>query len=202
MYAYIYIYIHRHVGGANPAHSIPPSFSGACRIPQKGSPNPSKSPFSRFFASGRSSGFFPETLWCLRLGTPLSSEDYLALIRGGLHTFVVSDVPRFDLKLHNEAGKRDQKSGGGSTMVGAGGSKMGGGGFKRGGGSKMVGGQNGGGWGGSNKVGGGVVVGCKLGIRLTFTYLQQGDTPIERPQESEESDSGFMHEVSQSNSPM
>eukprot|EP00439_Symbiodinium_sp_Y106_P040454 s4236_g4.t4 len=37
-------------------------------------------------------------------GNPLSSEDYLALIRSaGIHTFVVSDVPQFGLNLHNEA---------------------------------------------------------------------------------------------------
>ncbi|CAE7818686.1 unnamed protein product [Symbiodinium sp. CCMP2456] len=37
-------------------------------------------------------------------GNPLSSEDYLALIRSaGIHTFVVSGVPQFGLNLHNEA---------------------------------------------------------------------------------------------------
>eukprot|EP00931_Biecheleriopsis_adriatica_P124612 TRINITY_DN99766_c0_g1_i1.p1 TRINITY_DN99766_c0_g1~~TRINITY_DN99766_c0_g1_i1.p1 ORF type:complete len:590 (+),score=105.93 TRINITY_DN99766_c0_g1_i1:101-1771(+) len=37
-------------------------------------------------------------------GAPLSAEDYLTLIqKGGIHTFMVSEVPRFGLKLHNEA---------------------------------------------------------------------------------------------------
>eukprot|EP00747_Dinoflagellata_sp_TGD_P032929 gnl/TRDRNA2_/TRDRNA2_136294_c0_seq1.p1 gnl/TRDRNA2_/TRDRNA2_136294_c0~~gnl/TRDRNA2_/TRDRNA2_136294_c0_seq1.p1 ORF type:complete len:612 (-),score=106.97 gnl/TRDRNA2_/TRDRNA2_136294_c0_seq1:85-1650(-) len=37
-------------------------------------------------------------------GSPLSAEDYLAIIlEGGVHTFVVSDVPKFGLDEHNEA---------------------------------------------------------------------------------------------------
>eukprot|EP00930_Biecheleria_cincta_P102748 TRINITY_DN94573_c0_g1_i1.p1 TRINITY_DN94573_c0_g1~~TRINITY_DN94573_c0_g1_i1.p1 ORF type:complete len:603 (+),score=77.01 TRINITY_DN94573_c0_g1_i1:62-1870(+) len=37
-------------------------------------------------------------------GQPLGAEDYISLIqRGGIHTFVVSDVPRFGVKRHNEA---------------------------------------------------------------------------------------------------
>lgn len=37
-------------------------------------------------------------------GANLSAEDYLALVHDeGVHSFIVSDVPRFNLRLHNEA---------------------------------------------------------------------------------------------------
>jgi cell division protein ZapE len=37
-------------------------------------------------------------------GGPVSAEDYLALVnKSNVHTFVVADVPRFTLDLHNEA---------------------------------------------------------------------------------------------------